>query len=178
MDPSKLVDWIKLTPRYLFALCLAGGVLLFAKASWLAPLGLDAFVGKYRFWIGLVFLVGLSLLLAHVLAHAMRKGLDWWTEFRGVHQGRKRLHQLTEEERRILASYIEGKTRTQMLRISDGVVSGLVSQRIIYMSANLGSGHDPYFAHNIQPWAWEYLNEHPELVLRASNTSVRRGGAI
>ncbi|MBI3319988.1 MAG: superinfection exclusion B family protein [Candidatus Omnitrophica bacterium] len=59
--------------------------------------------------------------------------------------------------------YVEGKTRTQYFQIEDGVIQGLVAVDVLYRSAQVGhllSG----FAYNIQPWAWEYLNRHPDLL--------------
>ena len=78
----------------------------------------------------------------------------------------RRLQSLTDEEIHILSAYIMRKTRTQYLSIQSGVVKGLVHDNIIYRSSNVGSLEygAMAFAHNIQPWAWEYLNDHPEIV--------------
>jgi hypothetical protein len=46
--------------------------------------------------------------------------------------------------------------------MADGVVGGL-DERVLYRASNLGQSVD-YFAYNIQPWAWDYLNEHRKLL--------------
>jgi hypothetical protein len=69
----------------------------------------------------------------------------------------RRLHDLTAEEKEILLGYILNKTKTQYLGYADGVASGLVAEEIIFRSSNMG---DPdRWAHNIQPWVWNLLNE-------------------
>ena len=81
----------------------------------------------------------------------------------------KRLHSLTEDEKQILRFYIAENTRANTLRIEDGVVQGLISDRIIYQSASLGSILDG-FAHNINDFAWDYLHVNPHLLEGTTNT--------
>jgi len=45
------------------------------------------------------------------------------------------------------------------------VVNGLEIEKIVFKSSNIGQLDE--WAYNIQPWAWDYLNNHPELL--ASN---------
>ena len=45
----------------------------------------------------------------------------------------------------------------------DGVVAGLAQAGVIYRSVNLGT-MDASFAYNIQPWAWEQLQDDPKLL--------------
>ncbi len=47
--------------------------------------------------------------------------------------------------------------------MSDGVVGGLLTKRILYRSSSLSLSYTT-FAYNLQPWAWEYLNSHPRLL--------------
>ena len=164
---DKVLDWIKLSPKYLFPVSLATGFLLFAKSEYLAALGLTELRSKYLPWIGGVFLLSTALFLSHVVTAFF----SWLREkinlYFVVRYGRKKLHNLTNDERRILRDYIGRGTKTQNLSVEDGVVSELESENIIYQSSNIGrlvSG----FAYNIQPWAWEYLNKNPELLFSKS----------
>lgn len=43
------------------------------------------------------------------------------------------------------------------------VVLGLETEKIIYRASSLSSYYTN-FPYNIQPWAWEYLNQHPDLL--------------
>jgi len=80
-----------------------------------------------------------------------------------IYRSKRRLKDLTKEEKKLLRDYIFKDTRTQYLRDEDGVVKGLEYEKIIYPATNVGSILEG-FAYNIQQWAWEYLKRHPELL--------------
>ena len=48
VDISRLVEWIKLSPRYLLPLSLFTGFVLFAPEKWLAVFGLLDLAGNKR----------------------------------------------------------------------------------------------------------------------------------
>lgn len=75
----------------------------------------------------------------------------------------KRLNALTEEEKAVLKYYIDHNTRTQVLDFSNGTVQELAGYAIIYRAATISKG-GVFFSYNIQPWAMDYLLEHPNLV--------------
>jgi hypothetical protein len=164
MDPSKWTDWIKLSPRYLLGLCLASGAILFGREQWLASLGVETLVAEYRIWIGLVFLVSASLLISQGVAGVLPASRKWVDERRRLKWSKRRLHDLTTEEKQVLGDYIQRKSRTQVLLVNNGVVAGLMAEGVLYRASNLSSRPGPNFDVNIQPWAWEYLVKNPELV--------------
>lgn len=47
--------------------------------------------------------------------------------------------------------------------MGSGIVNELVVLGIIYRSSNFADTVDEW-SYNIQPWVWEYLHQHPELV--------------
>ena len=116
---------------------------------------MDLFISDYRKFIGVIFLGVGSTLIVTFLVWVYLKLNKVIKEKRALSVKQARLIDLTMEEKAILSDYIFGKTRTQILPITSGVVSGLVSAKIIYRSA--GTIRFPDCAHNIQPWAWEYL---------------------
>lgn len=73
------------------------------------------------------------------------------------------LHNLTPEEKGYLAPFIIGNQNTVYVGMEDGIMAGLQVKGITYLAANIGSWLDG-FAFNLQPWAREYLKEHPELL--------------
>ena len=167
MDISKLTEWLKLTSEQLLGLLLfvstVLGALLFAPTGWITALGLQDISDEYKSIFGLALLLCVSLLIVRSVLWLSRYILGRFKEKRRMETMRRRLHSLTPRERDILRRYIEEETRTQYLDITDGVVRGLRSEAIIYQSANISVGHT-VFAHNIQPWAWDYLTENPNLV--------------
>ena len=163
MDFSKLLDAIKLSPKYLIPLFFASGFLLFSPTEYSAILGLDNFVASYRSWIGLVFLVSSALLLSHLLT----SGWTWvnrkYDSQKSFSSATNRLRNLTPDEKVVLGGYIFNQTKTQVLDMMDGVVNGLVHAGIIYQASTLGSLFEG-FAYNIQPWAWDFLNKNKHLL--------------
>ena len=69
MDFSKLIDWVKLRPRYFFMVAFATGVILFAPSEIAIRLGIAALITEYRGWVGLVFVVSFAAWLSHGLAY-------------------------------------------------------------------------------------------------------------
>ena len=77
MDISRLVEWIRLSPRHLLPLSSLTGFLLFAPQRWLAAFGIAGFVSDYRPYIGVTFLLSTVLLISAAIVAgygwAMRK---------------------------------------------------------------------------------------------------------
>lgn len=162
------LEFLKLAPRYLVSVAVAAGVLLFSPAAWLEQIGLDGFAHTNRQWLGLTFLISAVLwgvaVVAAVGGWIRRKAFRRSIEQHVV----RKLQSLTEDEKQILRYYLAKNTRANMLKIDDGVVQGLVSDRIIYRSASMGNILEG-FAHNISDFAWDYLHEHPQLLLGSTN---------
>lgn len=162
MDPSRWLDWIKLPTKTLAALCIVSGVLIFSGVSTLDKFGLKTFVAEYRAYLGVSFLVTLALTLVNSISAIWKFIYPWIAEACWIRLGRKRLQNLNPTEKHILRYYIQNKTRSQTLPIQDGTVNALQREKIIIRGSSLGSLHG--FDYIMQPWAWEYLNEHPELL--------------
>jgi hypothetical protein len=163
------LEFIKLAPRYLISVALIAGALLFFPVAWLQRIGLDAFATANRQWLGLTFLV--SAVLWGV--SAVKICLDWVAQKRFQRRVRhhiaQKLSSLTEDEKQILRYYFAEGTRANTLRVDDGVVQGLVENRIIYRSASVGSLVEG-FAHNITDAAWDYIIANPEVLQGTTNT--------
>lgn len=162
-DLSRLVEWIKLSPRYLLPLFLFTGVILFAPHTWLAVFGVVSLVSDHRPYFGVVFLLSATLLLSAAIVAVYGWTQQKREEATALRGRRQRLHHLSVSEKEILRGYIEGQTRTQYLSMHDGVVGGLQTERVLFRASVLSRSWDS-FAYNIQPWAWDYLNENPKLL--------------
>lgn len=162
MDISKFLDWIKLSPRHLAALAIASGFLLFARDKWLETIGLSEFAPKYKAYIGIIFLLACALLASQILSWLYLRVSERRKWARKIKNATKHLNSLTEEEKGMLRGYIESSSRTQYLPIGSGVVRGLEWDMILIQASDIGDLEDwPY---NIQPWAWDYLHKHPEIL--------------
>jgi len=158
-----ILDAMKLAPRYLAAIGIFAGLLLFTPSGIANTLGIQNLAQNYRQWIGLAFLASITLL-----------AVNWSVQIGGIVRNRsrlqkskqqitKKLHSLTEDEKQILRFYFATQSKSNTLRIDDGVVNGLVGNGIIFRAASVGNMFEG-FAHNISDFAWEYLHEHPELL--------------
>lgn len=153
-----LLEFLKQPLRYSIGLGVVAAITLFTPDSIINQLGLLKLRNEGKPYLGVVLLLSIAVAVASFIGWSVTK----YNGYRLSGARKKRLHRLTIQEKQILRAYIEGQTRSLTLDITSGVVSGLVSESIIYRSSNLGrlSG----FAHNIQPWAWDYLNEHRDLL--------------
>lgn len=162
------LEFLKLAPRYLISVAIVSAALLFFPGSWLERIGLQGFAEEYRQWLGFVFLVSATLWVVAIAA-AVWKAIASKFFRRSVRKHViHRLSSLTEDEKQILRYYLAQNTRANMLKVDDGVVQGLVSDRIIYRSASMGSLVEG-FAHNITNFAWEHLHANPELLNGSTN---------
>lgn len=162
MDISRVADWLKLPTKTLAALCFVAAILLFSSTEFLSTVGLADLVETYRGYVGGVFLITLSLVFVNAAAATWTFFRPWVVQAYLIWQGKKRLQSLTPDEKAILAYYIQNQTRSQSLDIKSGTVNALQRDKIILRGSNLGT----YFGFDfvIQPWAWEHLNNHPELL--------------
>ncbi len=162
MDLTKILDWIKLSPKYLAAIAIFAGLLLFAPRSITETLGLFPIVEQYRTWIGLAFFLTVALLGVHVASWVFDSVKERWNLDQIKRMQIKYLHKLTNEEKAVLRGYILQKSRTQLLDYTDGVVSGLEGMSIIYRATTMSQRFN--FAYNIQVWIYDYLQKHQELI--------------
>jgi hypothetical protein len=148
----------------IFGVAVATAIVLFAPAAVIARLGLDTLLSTYRPCVGGGFVLSAAIFASYLLAQAVRVlqpiALQRWN----VRQWRKNLHYLSLPEQSLLAEYLDADSTTQCYFIGDGVVAGLIGKGILYRASNVGRPGLASFDHNIQPWAWEYLKRHPELV--------------
>lgn len=167
MDFTKLIEWLQLSSGRLLALfviiVLAAGLVVFAPDKILEPLGIREIPPKYHPWPGISFVVsGIGTLVTGIvcITPLVKREIN---HRKLLNRRRKRLHNLTPGERLILRRYIENQTRTQWLRLDDGVARELTVERIIRRASTQGHVLKG-FPHNIDPWVWDYLNKSPELI--------------
>jgi hypothetical protein len=113
-----------------------------------------------------VFILSSSIFLAKIAEKSVPVFGRTLRERRIVRHNQKQLAALSPPEQRVLAEYLKNNTTTRAQHISDGVVGGLVAKRILYQASIAGHPGSLSFDHNLQPWAWEILKQHPELVMK------------
>jgi hypothetical protein len=159
---AKFFELLKIPIEYRIGGFIVSAAIVFAPDTLLTSLGVLQYreKGKPYFWL-LFVLVSVSLIAA-VVGVVKFKAQDYLL----LRSRKKRLTLLTANEKNILRRYIEGETRSLYLDIGSPLVQGLADEDIIYRSTTISSPMHGFgaFGFNIQPWAWEYLNEHRELL--------------
>ncbi len=163
------LKFLKLAPRYCIAVAIVCGILLFTPLHILRQVALYDLTQHYRQWLGLAFLISSVLFgvdrgvwVVGVIKNLMLKAK---IQKRIIH----RLKSLTEEEKQILRFYIINKSKTNTLRIQDGIVKGLEADGVIFRSANYGSMLEGW-SFNITDFAWDYLQKDQSLLAGSTNT--------
>lgn len=158
-----IIGWIKLSPKYLIPIAILAAALLFLPSDALSKFGVDDFVNEYRMWIGIVGLLTFALLLTHFMYWLKDIVTKKLRTARSLKAAKDSLRNLTPEEQIVLADYILRQTKSRTLRVQSGVAMSLEHAHIIYLASKLGTLMGG-FAYNLQPWAWDELNAHPELL--------------
>jgi hypothetical protein len=163
-----LLDFLKLTPRYFITLGGAAAFLLFTPERFTKDIGVYEFTKNNRPIVGIIFILSSALLVVTIAIEITKWIKEWWIKRNFYRQMSKRLDNLTEDEKQILRFYIIKQTKSNFLRIDDGIVQGLISIGIIYRAAPVGYMING-FAHNISDFAWDYLNKYQHLLEGSSN---------
>lgn len=159
---NKIWEWLKEPEKYLPPIAIACGVVLFYPPTIPDPIEIISLRSKFQAEFTVAFLLAVSGIIWRIVTVAWTFTRRRYQEHRWVSVGRRHLHELTPEEKRILGEYIEHQTIALDLSPQDGVVAELVHYRILRCAVCMGTTHS--FSYNIQPWAIEYLNKHRELL--------------
>lgn len=164
-----LPDWLKyvfsflkIPANYFLPVLVASAFGLFAPLDVLEFLGIAFWREDGKPYLGSVFVVSSAIVGSHFGALIVQWIVAKYQYVLGTIRMRGRLKCLSAEEKKVLAGYLKGKTRTQLFHMDNGVVRGLVESKILYAAVLQGEIYN--FPFNMQPWAWRYLNKHPELV--------------
>lgn len=163
MGVSEYISWIKLSPKYWLAIALVATSLVVLPDVVTDTLGVTQFVDAFRMWIGFICILSYGLLLTHGLYASKDIIRKWWQQRRLLQLGRESLRTLSPPEKIMLADYVISQTKCMKQAYQDGIVQELQRANILYQASNLGNLMEG-FAFNLQPWAWEELQSHPEIL--------------
>jgi hypothetical protein len=138
-------------PYILIGICISSIILLVAKNKIEFPAS--------RIWIlWTCLIVSGSMLLGAGIVECYKNYLEKQKNDKRI----ETLRNLTPKEKEVLRPYIEKESKSQYvenIRFRGEIVS-LERAKIIYFAG----AHGLYRIYNIEPWAFTYLTEHPELL--------------
>lgn len=161
-----------LSPRLAVAILLVFGFLLFVPTL---PRDAAPLIQRYKLGIEFAFLVSAAVTVTYIGSWLWRVSGELIRQWLHRRRVRRRLHNLTLEEKYILQRYMESQSRTSYLKMNDGVVGSLVEAGIIY-PAPISYARGSTFAYNISDIAWAYLVAHNELVATPENPKPKPTG--
>ena len=164
---EKLIEIYHHSPRFFLVTTLASGILLFVDSTTLDTIGLGNLGEQYKSIIGVVFLISILFLISFPVGNLAQLSSSWiqqkYKTRSTIRRLKRWLNHLTPEQRVTLQLYIQKGTRTLKLDADDGAIRELERAGILYKP----TGYiDPgfYCSFNINPWVFDYLKKHSELI--------------
>jgi hypothetical protein len=155
-----ILDKIEKTPtRFLLALDIVLGLILFSPDQIADKLAVKDFRDNYRIFIGPLFLLVIAVSFINISNNLIK----FIKNKKAVWLRNRLLLNLTSEERGYLSEFIIGGKNTIHVPPFDGIAGGLYQKQIIYLASdtsNILIGD----AYNLQPWALKYLKKHPDIL--------------
>lgn len=159
---DKLKDCVNLGVVPLLGIFILATLLQFLPMEALVKLGVMSIQIKYSAYFGFALLSSGSLLIATALKWIWDNG---GRDHLDAYFLRKEAHDLTDDEKEILARFINGKTRSLSLSIKKAAVCGLQKRRFMAPTGNFATSVTTLsIPFTMQRWAWEYLNRNPHLL--------------
>ena len=156
---------LKLPPSILSALALASGFIIFAPQKVLEKLYFVDFKDKYGFYIGLVFIVSLSILLVYLIIKPVKYLYDKRSNKKLGENQLRFLKELSGDEKQLLRQIIARPDYTMELPVNNGVVVKLQSFYVLSPagSTHLVNGNDMRIPFFVQPWVIKMVRENPDI---------------
>lgn len=168
---SKVLEPVFGNPRVCAIAFLGLALLLALPASWLVPVGLDVVQAQYKWVVGLLWFVFGLALVYHLVEFADRKRREIRMAIEIHEQMQAGIERLTEGQKDILRQFVVEPERKVLV---DEDLRGLTRAGILIGHVTeLDQIMRSYETVQIDPWAGEYLKQHPELLAPARGRSRR-----
>jgi len=160
-----LKEILSLNYRSLFILSGICLMVAFLPTSFLEAIGMLNLWLQYRPWVmafGILFTAWLVLGGLFDIIGLNKNKISDWMELRKTQE--KLLLPTSRVEKEALSHYLTEDTTTIAFDYRDGVVNGLIAKGILYRASQASNPMSFNFDVNIQTWAWDYLQKHPEIL--------------
>ena len=145
------------TPKVLLGIFIVCTLLILMPADLLGIIGVDKIKTEYASIIGVTLLLSGSILFSHFLFKAFPILSNYAKNIRSTYSQRKRLRQLTEDEKQLLKKYIDSNTRVRPVSIYSGIATDLSRSGILYRSTQSVQPAHHTCDYTLSGWAYKYL---------------------
>ena len=156
-----IAEWISRNiqvKQFMAASFLISLFMLFAPHWAMHTIGLDDFAAGHRVLFGMGLVVSCGVLLVYAVQWAWGR----YEAAASANQKVARLHQLTNDEKRVLSDYITSQNRIAHWMVFTGTVTLLISEGVLRDTGGEAAYGSRPIA--IEEWAFQYLLKHPELL--------------
>lgn len=159
------IDFLKLPPRILSALVIASGVIIFAPFNVLEKLYVINFKEKYGFYIGLTFIISISILAVYLVIKLAKYVYDKYRDRINNKKRLKYLRELSLDEKHLIHEMIFCNGHTMELPPNNGMVIKLQNFFIISPAGttHLVDAYDIRIPFFVQPWVVRMTSENPDI---------------
>jgi hypothetical protein len=124
---------------------------------------MNLFSSSFAIWLASYSNWVYAALLGSLCYLPTRFILEGTNEFVDHRKKVKRLADLTNDEKRILAGFMDNNTKSRRINREDGVAKGLAEEGILYIP-DIPCNSIGQMAYNIYDWARLHLKKNPHLV--------------
>ena len=161
-------DFLKLPPNILFAVSLSTGLILFLPNTILTKMYLVEFKDKYGFFIGLTFVITISILFVFFVSYILKKIINKILE---IKLKRKRTEYLLSADKtkiKLIKEFLREETHTLPLPANNGLILELQSYNVIGLAGGtqlVDTDYDNniYVKYFLQPWVVEIITNNEDL---------------
>ena len=156
-------DWRRIGATLSGVVAIMSFVVLFAPDEFVSKTGLLAVRNENLAWVGLAFIVSISIFVASMIEAIWKWGKKK-VEDRIVEKNlANTLNDLTFDQKELLRELMNGERSTIYRQIHDGTASYLSVMNVIVRTSTL-STHSGSFPFGLQPWARRALKKNPDLL--------------
>ena len=136
---------------------------------------LDGIKEKYGIYIGLVFVISVSMFVVFLIGQLLKWVKKKYDLFKRKHEQYKFLKQLDQTRVDLIKKFINDPDNTVLLPVQNGLVVEMEHCRVIYTTANsqLVDMLEPKMYYALQPWVIARIKEHSDLMEIYQGSSVK-----